>query len=211
MNEMAARDADEPETRRDPRIAAARLWWQNLQPLRSDGRPNPNVDRGSLARLRRAASAADILDEEAVFGLHRRLGYGRANAERTLLPVAIAAAVLAQVRQDSRERRPARAAGRTSLADTKLETAILSPLRLRRLLQAREPDDVLRQMRRLVQLTGDPLDVGALAVLVLDWFDEERGASARMRFAYDYYAAAGDPPGAAPDPTSPSAEQASLS
>ena len=85
-----------------------------------------------------------------------------------------------------------------AFADRDLDSAAMSPLRLRRLLQAREPDDLLRQMRRLVDLAGDPLDVGALATLILDWFDEERGDRVRTLFAYDYYAAGGDPPGASP-------------
>jgi len=189
---------DVPPAERDERRRIARRWWQSLQPLRPDGTPNRDADRGALARLRRAATPLDILDEEAVFDLHRRLRFGRGKSDETLVHVAIAASVLAGVREHDPERKPARAAGRERFADRDLETAALSPGRLRRLLAARDPDEVHRQMRRLVDLCGPKLDVGALAVLILDWFDEERGRRARTRFAYDYYAASGPPPGAAP-------------
>ncbi len=193
----------EPRQAIDERWSKAVRWWRRLQPI-IDDKPNPLADRGALARLRRASTPLDVLDEEAVFDLHRTLGYGRGNADKTLVPVAIAASVLARVREHEPGRTPARAAGRERFADRELETARLSPGRLRRLLAAREPDEVLRQMRRLVDLCGPALDVGALAVLILDWFDdEERGRKARTRFAYDYYAAAGDPPGAASDPAPP--------
>ena len=181
-------------------------WWRRLQPLRDDERPNPTANRSALARLRRASTPFDVLDEEAVFDLHRALGYGPGRAEDTLVPVAIAASVLARVRKHDPTRKPARVAGRERFADRDLESAKLSPGRLRRLLAAREPDDVLRQMRRFVDLCGPALDVGALAVLILDWFDEERGRKARTRFAYDYYAAGGDQPGATPNPVPPTLE-----
>ncbi len=162
---------------------------------------NPFTDRGALARLRRAATPLDVLDEAAVFALHRSLGYGQGRAGETLLPVATAAAVLAHVRSHDPAAKPARAVGRASLADHAYETAALSPQRLKRLLQAREPDDLLRQMRRLVALAPGHLDVGALAVLVLDWNDEGRGPRLRSRFAYDYHAGAGDLPGLPKIPT----------
>ncbi len=190
---------------RDERWGKALLWWRRLQPLRQDGSPNHESDRGALARLRRAGTPLDILNEEAVFGLHRALGYGGRRADQTLVSVAIAASVLARVREHDPTRKPARAAGREWFADRDLETAALSPGRLRRLLAAREPDDVHRQMRRLVDLCGPKLDVGALAILILDWFDEARGRKTRTRFAYDYYAAGGDLPDATPDPIPPSA------
>ena len=190
---------------RDERWGKALLWWGRLQPLRQDGSPNHESDRGALARLRRAGTPLDILNEEAVFGLHRALGYGRRRADQTLVSVAVAASVLARVREHDPTRKPARAAGRELFADRDLETAALSPGRLRRLLAAREPDDVHRQMRRLVDLCGRKLDVGALAILILDWFDEARGRKTRTRFAYDYYAAGGELPDATPDPIPPSA------
>ncbi|UHC20437.1 type I-E CRISPR-associated protein Cse2/CasB (plasmid) [Methylobacterium currus] len=172
-----------------------------MQPLLPDGRPNLHADRGALARLRRASTPLDALDEAAVFALHRALGYGQARAEETLPLVAVAAAVLAHVRDHDPTAKPARAVGRASLADHTFETAALSPLRLKRLLQAREPEDLLRQMRRLVALARGRLDVGALAVLILDWGEEVRGPLLRSRFAYDYHAGAGDPPGFTTPPT----------
>ena len=194
---------DVPPAERDQRRRIVRHWWQSLQPLRADGTSNPSADRGALARLRRAATPLDILDEEAVFDLHRRLRFGRGKSDRTLVTVAITASVLARVREHDPQRKPARAAGRERFADAELETAALSPGRLRRLLAARDPDEVHRQMRRLVDLCGPALDVGALGVLILDWFDDDRGRKARTRFAYDYYAASGSLPGAGDNPGMP--------
>lgn len=198
---------DVPSAERDERRRIVLRWWQALQPLRLDGTPNPTGDRGALARLRRAATPLDILDEGAVFDLHRRLRFGRGKSDETLVHVAIAASVLARLREHDPSRKPARAAGRERFSDRDLETAALSPGRLRRLLAARDPEEVHRQMRRLVDLCGTKLDVGALGVLILDWFDEERGRKARTRFAYDYYAASGPAPDSAPpapDSASPS-------
>jgi len=207
--------ASEPAKRGVARERIAREWWSGLQPAGSEGNPNHFADRGALARLRRASSLLDVLNEEAVFDLYRRLGFLRDYYHQTLVTVAVTASVLARVREDDRERPIARAAGRERFDDKKLETAALSPGRLRRLLAARDPDEVHRQMRRLVDLCGPRLDVGGLAVLILDWFDEERGRRARSRFAYDYFAAQGTLPGGPPgtasvpaadaDPPSPTA------
>ena len=190
---------DRSRSDKSPRRDRAHRWWQRLQPRNDDDSPNPNADRGSLARLRRASTPTDILDEEAVFALHRSLGYGRSD---TFVPAAVAAAVLAHVRAHVPGRTPARAVGRTSFADRDLESAAMSPFRLRRLLQAREPDDVLRQMRRLVEIADRKLDVGALATLILDWFDERRADRVRTLFAFDYYDARGELPEARPNPSS---------
>lgn len=189
------------------RYAAALAWWSAIQPMRN-GKPNPTADRGALARLRRAVAPIDIFDEELVFDLHKRLGFGRTRVEETLPRIAVTAAVLAHVREHDTARMPARAVGWQNLADARLDTAAMSPMRMRRLLQAREADDVLRQMRRLVELADRRLDVGALAVLILDWLDPGRGERARTLFAYEYYAAGGPPPGAADTDDRPQAEAA---
>lgn len=196
-----ATDAADDHSARPSRYAAALAWWKAFQPNRDDGKPNPRADRGALARLRHASAVLDALDEEVVFDLHRRLGFGRSRVDLTLPPVAVVAATLAHIRKHIANRSPARAVGRETLADTNLQSAKMKPLRMQRLLQARSPDDVLRQMRRLVHLAGSELDVGALAVLVLDWLHPERGDTARTRFAYDYYAAGASTPQAIADPS----------
>jgi len=176
----------------------ARTWWRALQPYRDDGTANPTGDRAALARLRRMAEPRDALLEEAVVDLHRRLGFGRGRAQNTLPMVAVTAMVLAHVRQDGK-RSPAQAVGRASFDDKEFETAAMKPLRFRRLLGAREPAEIAREMRRLVQLADGELDVGALAAAILDWPDPERGDRIRTRWAYDYLAAgAAAPPADTP-------------
>ena len=197
----AASDAADDNSAAPSRYAVALAWWKALQPYRDDGKPNPRADRGALARLRHAAAVLDALDEEVVFDLHRRLGFGRYRADITLPAVAAVAAVLAHVREHDPKRRPARAVGRETIADADLQSARMKPLRMRRLLQARTSDEVLRQMRRLVQLAGNKVDVGALADLILDWLHPVRGDAARTRFAYDYYAAGASTPQAIADPS----------
>ncbi|MEH3144197.1 MAG: type I-E CRISPR-associated protein Cse2/CasB [Methylobacterium frigidaeris] len=197
---MTAPSAPEPRSvPRNQRALPARRWWQRLPPGRA-GLPEPLLfDRGSRARLRRAHGPVDILDEPVVFALHRELGFGPQEADRTLIPVAVAACVLARIRTDAPGRGLASVLGRTRDGPQ----ALLSPLRLKRLLTARDPDDLLRQMRRAVDLAGDrPVDVGGLAVTVLDWLDPDAGDRARSRFAYDYYAAEHATPGRPADAAS---------
>lgn len=163
-----------------------RHWWEMLQ-LSEDGRRKG--DRAALARLRRAAAPLDVLDEPAVFDLYRRLGFGAREAEGRLPWVAVAAMVLAHVRNDEPHRSPARAVGRTDWSDAALDTARIKPLRFQGLLCARDPEDVARQMRRLVALADRRINVGALAAAILSWNHPERGDRIRARWAFDYYAA----------------------
>ncbi|WP_374449834.1 type I-E CRISPR-associated protein Cse2/CasB [Stella sp.] len=179
-----------------PTTAIVRIWWRRHQPRLADGTRNPDADRAAMARLRRAG-VADALADPAVLDLYRRLGLGasdRALAER--LPwVAAVATVLAHVREDApadgagRRTHPARAAGRKHFDDPP-ETAIVKPMRFRRLLTARAVEEVERQMRRLVAvLPPGAIDVGALGRSILDWPDPGRGDRTRTRWAFEYHAA----------------------
>jgi len=177
----------------------ARAWWRSLQPLTPSGEPNPSGDRAALARLRRAATPLDALAEPATLELYRRLGFGAGEIERRLPWVAVAAMVLAQVRSEPRHAEgeaaasPAARVGRRSLHGDFVDAA-MKPLRFRRLLSAREPEELARELRRLVQLAGGEADVGQLATAVIDWADEQRGERLRTRWAYDYYGAGGAAP-----------------
>lgn len=184
------------QTVRPPAAAIIRRWWRRHQPRLPDGSRNPEADRAAMARLRRA-SVADALADPAVLDLYRSLGLGasdRALAER--LPwVAAAATVLAHVREDApadaagRRTHPARAAGRKHFDDPP-ETAIVKPVRFRRLMTARNVEEVERQMRRLVAvLPPGAIDVGALGRSILAWPDPERGDRTRTRWAFEYHAA----------------------
>jgi len=52
------------------------------------------------ARLRRAATPIDALEEPSVFDLYKKLGFSRVDFERRLPRVAVTAAVLAHIRTD---------------------------------------------------------------------------------------------------------------
>lgn len=164
----------------------ARSWWRSLQPVFEDGQPNPDGDRAALARLRRAGTVAEGMAEEATHDLFGRLGHSCFDA-RHFPRAAVVAMVLAHVRADPKPgekgRRPtaARTVGRTSMGDP--DSALMKPLRFRRLLACRDDEDLAREMRRLVALAGETVDVGDLARSILYWND-----ATRARWAFDYYA-----------------------
>lgn len=170
------------------RADAAAAWWRGLQDLRANGEPNPFADRRARAVLRRA-DPVGALEEESVLALHRRL-WGAPSTlrpwqfERTLR----VALVLVHVRREDKAREGfavrsfARALGRQNFDDP---VAALSPLRFRRLLAARDVDEIVREFRRAVDVVGNVANVRDLAGVLLGW-EEDR---VRTRFAFDYFAA----------------------
>jgi CRISPR system Cascade subunit CasB len=176
--------------------SAARGWWLALQPDPASGRTG---DRAALARLRRYTTPIEAMTEPAVFDLFRRMGFTSGEAALRLPWVAVAAMVLAHARDDARES-PARSVGRQNWQDEAFDTARMKPLRFQRLLVAREPEDLAREMRRLVALADRRINVGAQAVAILEWADPDRGDRLRARWAFDYHAAGDAAPEVAADP-----------
>lgn len=175
------------ETREMAGEAAA--WWRDLQDTRSDGSPNPRADRRARAVLRRT-TPLEALEEESVFVLHRRLWPGTAELRQRQIELTLRVAlVLAHARSDDeirvngRRRSFARTIGRPSFDSP--EGAALSPLRFRRLLAAREPDEIVREFRRAVDIAGGAVNVSDLAAVLLGWERDE----VRTRFAFDYFSA----------------------
>ena len=161
----------------------ARRWWETLQNTRKDGTANPARDPAALARLRRAATPIDALEEPSVFDLYKKLGFSRVDFERRLPRVAVTAAVLAHIRTDGGDkgfrRRFAEMLGQGG------ERRLMSELRFKRLLAATEDKDLLVTFRRAVALAGKKdIDVGDVASSLLDWSERRR-----MRWAFDYYGA----------------------
>lgn len=153
---------------------AAAAWWRELQPDPAAGRRG---DRPALARLRRCATVAEAMQEAATIQLFRRVG---ATGPGDLPAVALAAAVLAHVRVDA-PGNVARIVGPDTLE--RPETAKLKPMRLRRLMEAKEPDERLMAFRRLVALADkNALPVSDLAASLLDWTEDRR-----RRWLYDYW------------------------
>jgi CRISPR system Cascade subunit CasB len=153
-----------------PGPAAAR-WWRGLQP-RPDG---GGGDRAALARLRRCATALDAASEQATLDLCRSLGFGFGKLDR----VAVAAAVLAHVREDRPGSPAARQLGGTGPDQA---GAAMSWLRFRRLIQASTDDEQLAAFRRAAALAGGAINVVDLADSLLDWDDKRR-----RRWLYAYH------------------------
>jgi CRISPR type I-E-associated protein CasB/Cse2 len=72
----------------------------------------------------------------------------------------------------------------------------VSSLRFRRLLAARNEDEILVGFRRLVGLARRKVNVIDLAESILDWTDDEVGDKRRVRWAFDYHGAGIAAPGA---------------
>lgn len=177
--------------RYDTEAHAAWSWWHRLQPHERNGRVVPG-DRAAIARLRRIANVMEAFAEPASVDLYRQLGF--TVPERDLPRAALIAAVLAHVRSSS-EVSLARALGPPPGGQP--QDAVLKPLRFKRLLAARQPDDLLIAFRRVVALLNGSANVKDLARLLLAWTDERFGDIARTRFAFDYHGAAFAAPDAA--------------
>ena len=163
-------------------VSVAFEWWRGLNPK---DYPPSGHQRAAMARLRRAATPIEVMQEPEALRLIARLPH---YPER----VAILAGVLAYVRE-TETRRVAQAVGRPGLDDDK--SAVLSENRFRRLLQV-PVDDLMEPMRRLVRMTKGTLNVHDLSRSILYWNDD-----VKKRWIFDYYgvgaAAEGGPSGSA--------------
>ena len=169
---------------------AALRWWQSLQPDPNRTRSQDRAgDRAALARLRRCGTVADAMQEEATLRLFQAVG---ATHPRDLEAVGLAAAVLAHVRTDT-PGAVARLVGPDSL--DKPETAVLKPLRFRRLMEADGLEDRLVAFRRLVGIAGNTLPVRDLAdALLLTWSEKRQ-----REWILEYWNAAPPPAALAKD------------
>lgn len=162
------------------RTEALVAWWRALQPEEGGG------DRAVRARLRRCASVAELMLEPDTMALFRRMG-GR---EVELPTMALAAGVMVTLRSDAPNEPVARQVGPSNPEAP--ETALLKPLRFRRLMEAEEDDERLLAFRRLVLLADGRLNAHDLADALLNWTPRRR-----QRWIYHYWNA-GAPP--APPP-----------
>ncbi len=166
----------------DKAATAARAWWRSLQP----NPPDQPGDRAALARLRRCATVAEAMQERAALSLFRFIG---GDGPRDLPAAGLAAAVLAHVRIDTALTAPdvsaARQLGPDSLETP--ETAVLKPLRFRRLIEAGDHDERLVAFRRMAALAGGSLPVPDLARALLFWSDPYWSDRHKTRWIYDYW------------------------
>ena len=159
---------------------AAASWWREMQPDHSKGRSG---DRAALARLRRCSTVAEAMQAPATISLFRRCG---ATGPNDLPAIGLTAAVIAHVRVDQPAQKVARQVGPDS--PEKPETALLKPLRFRRLMEATTDDERLTAFRRLIALAGGVLNLTDLADALLEWSEWTQ-----RRWVYDYWNA-GQPP-----------------
>ena len=159
-------------------------WWNSLQP---NEQIKQRGDRASLAKLRRASSVMEAAAEPVTADLFKALGFIRSGATRDLPRAALIAAVLAHIPKAKDVKSPtlARAIGTPrGGGDT---TQLVTPLRLKRLVAAREPDDLLISFRRTIAILKDTANVKDVAHQLLLWTDEIQADRARTKFMFDYH------------------------
>ncbi len=186
---------------------AARAWWAALGPREAvgDQLAHPG-DRAALARLRRANTVLEAASEPATIELFQKLQFDRSRASADLPRAALIAAVLAYIRENDPKHKIASAIGQPRAGEG--TTALITPLRFKRLVAARSPDDLLIQFRRVVAIMGKTANVKDLARLLLVFTDPDYryAERARVMFAFAYHGAedfapAADP-ASAPQPAS---------
>jgi len=128
---------------------------------------------------------ADAMQDPATIALFRMLGLRNPD----YLPrVALTAAVLASVRKEPRPFiRFARAIGPKNPSEP--ETAVVKPLRFRRLMEADTVDERLTAFRRTVTLADRTASPRELAGALLFWTEKQR-----QRWIFDYWNAADSAP-----------------
>lgn len=155
--------------------AVAADWYE--QELSETGSSDRGKRRSARARLRRAGKLVEVMQEPEALRLIEALSSEHREQRESADRVAILAGILAFV-EEKDDRKFARAIGRAALSD---ETAIVSEIRFRRLLQT-PGGELLDPMRRLIRLAGGKANVHDMAFSVLRW-----GDGVRKRWIFDYY------------------------
>lgn len=165
------------------RALSAMGWWKSLQPQElSEGRGRTQGDRASLARLRRASSVFEVACEPSIARLHALLEFEEPNSTHDIVTTAVLAGVLAHIKEYAKPRFA------TAMAGPAGEREIVSALRMRRFMVARDPEDVMLQFRRIIAMLDRKANVFSVALQVLHWLDDsDAGARARTRFAFAYH------------------------
>jgi CRISPR type I-E-associated protein CasB/Cse2 len=137
------------------------------------------LDRGKTAQIRRCRTADDVALEGAYWKIAAALAHSQRHLPHVVLLFPLAPQASSSARRFSVGRHV-----RTKLGDSDGAT-----LRVRRLLDSRDRDDLDHRLRGILRLAaGDhaPLDWGVLGTDIL-WFFAERD-NVRRRWAQDFYA-----------------------
>ena len=153
-----------------------RQWWRRVA-------KNDRL-RGDRAELRRASTTNLCLFVPMFHDLKERFGPADLDA------LAAAARVLVHVRDDAPDTKLGKALGARRAGS---DFRVMRELRLRRLIQAEELEDVVRQFRRAVALLDRTANVGALGVTVYAFAGAAKAPDRRDDVArdllLDYYGA----------------------
>ncbi|HEY9160750.1 MAG TPA: type I-E CRISPR-associated protein Cse2/CasB [Desulfomonilia bacterium] len=154
-------DKDSPETQ------ALAVWWQAL-----------NDNRGDRAELRRCATLTEVAFTPAYHRLRLALGkLGAVNADALALVAGLAARVKTNIAGDTLAEQ---------MATVKPDGSVyVKGLRFRRLLKAKEPDELFTAMGRIVALLNGSVNLQSLARSVYLWND--RYTDIRKEWAFEYY------------------------
>jgi CRISPR system Cascade subunit CasB len=143
-------------------------------------------DRGSRARLRRAASPDEVIFEPSFHQLLTKLRpVLRVDDPRVRRDLAALAGLAARVREHTGGIALARQMG-TSGARRSSSGPAVSEQRFRRLLTTASLDARYAQLSRVIHLLGGKVDLLSLADAVCDW---DADPDLRQQWAYDYYQA----------------------
>ena len=146
-------------------------WWKSLT----------DEDRAGRAELRRCGTVAEVAFTAPYHRLLQRLGsrLGEGDARR----VAAIAAVLSHV-----DAEPASGASLAKLMGAEKgegQGPVVSDSRFRHLIRNEEPDELLRELVRVVRQLDRVAPVDSLSHDLMHWNEKNR-----MRWARDYYEAA---------------------
>ncbi len=180
-----SKDADDKGDNKSPGQKVLE-WWNGLQPKTDkSGKVTSPGDPGALARLRRASSPIDALTEEQAIRLAKRLGASLDDQAR-LARIGALAAVLTHVKthRDKDDKKRAQHMARQLGPDSKGDNAVMSSLRFQRLIAAREPADLMREMRGAVKLLKGTANIRDIGDAFYWWSDKTR-----IAWTYDYWGA----------------------
>lgn len=167
----------------DPSFAILRAWWKGLED-----------DKGERAALRRAANLTSVMLSPAFHRLLndlRRAGFGISDNRYPKLAVIVGLA--ARIRDEGSRGEDGESLA-TSMGTPKMSggKAVVSELRMRRLLACDDIEELYTLLRRALALLDNRANLGDLAATVWNWMpmDDNNPKDSRRQMAFDYYEAA---------------------
>ncbi|WP_395788249.1 type I-E CRISPR-associated protein Cse2/CasB [Aquimonas sp.] len=134
---------------------ALRKWWLGLAD-----------DRGTRAELRRCGTTLQVTQVPGFHQLRAQLlQAGLSTTQANTNGLVVVAGVLSSIKESGDKSPP--------LAFSEGESVAVSPLRFRQLLEAREADELLLRLRRVLPLASG-IDAMQLAFDAFHWNDETR-------------------------------------